>query len=123
MFELPAQTILWEKSPWMFLVLTVIIGGGAAWLMGRAVARGWKPFTTAVLYAILLAWGVRFLHWGLYLKTPMEGSFLTLHYYLVDFVILLLAAWLGYRTMRTTQMVQQYHWLYKRTSPLSWAEK
>ena len=37
--------------------------------------------------------------------------------------ILVAFASLGYRAMRTTQMVTQYGWLYERTSPLSWRDR
>ena len=35
-------------------------------------------------------------------------------------IVLLGAACLGFRMMRTTQMVTQYRWLYERTGPLTW---
>jgi hypothetical protein len=38
-------------------------------------------------------------------------------------VILVAAACLGFRAMRTTQMVTQYRWLYERTSPLTWRDR
>jgi len=37
-------TYLSDDSPWVFLVLTCVLGGGAAFLAGRGLARGWKPF-------------------------------------------------------------------------------
>jgi len=37
--------------------------------------------------------------------------------------VLLAAATLGFRSMRTTQMVTQYRSLYARTSPLTWKER
>ena len=64
---------------------------------------------------VLLAAAVRFFHYALF-----DGELLSLYYYLVTYVVLLAAACLGYRMMRTTQMVTQYRWLYERTSPLTW---
>jgi hypothetical protein len=118
--DLTAPTVLYEKSLLVFLIISVVIGGGAAWMTGRAMARGWKPFLIAFFYCILLAWAIRYLHWALFLGKPLEGSLFTVQYYLVDLAILVVFAWLGYRTTRTTQMVSQYHWLYERTSPLTW---
>ena len=104
-----------DDSPHVFLLLTMIIGGGAAFLAGRGLARSWKPFGRIFVYMVLLAAAVRFFHYALF-----EGQLLSLYYYLVTYVVLLGAASLGYRMMRTTQMVTQYRWLYERTSPLTW---
>jgi hypothetical protein len=112
-------------SPWLsddglrvFLVLTVIIGGGAAFLAGRGLARSWKPLWRLRVYMALLAAAVRFFHYALF-----DGALLSPYYYLVTYVLLLAAGGLGYRMMRTTQMVTQYRWLYERTSPLTWRER
>ena len=60
----------------------------------------------------LLAAAVRFFHYAC-----STARSLSLYYYLVTYAILLAAALLGYRWMRTTQMVTQYRWLYERTEP------
>jgi hypothetical protein len=41
----------------------------------------------------------------------------------VTYAILVAACALGFRWMRTTQMVSQYRWLYVRTSPLTWRHR
>jgi hypothetical protein len=61
---------------------------------------------------------VRFIHFALF-----GGTMLTLHYYIVDTIVLLIIGTLGYRYTRTNQMVRQYHWLYEKTSPFGWREK
>lgn len=109
------MTLLSDNGPWVFLVLTVIIGGAGAFLSGRSLARSWKPFGRIFLYMALLAAAVRFFHYALF-----DGNLLSLYYYLVTYIVLLAAASLGYRMMRTTQMVTQYRWLYERTGPLTW---
>ncbi|MEZ5875792.1 MAG: hypothetical protein R3D30_13580 [Hyphomicrobiales bacterium] len=63
----------------------------------------------------LLAAAVRFFHYALF-----DGTLLSPYYYLITYAILLAAGCLGFRAMRTTQMVTQYRWLYVRTSPLTW---
>jgi hypothetical protein len=108
-------SLLSDDGPWVFLVLTLILGGGAAFLSGRGLARSWKPFGRVFFYMALLAAAVRFFHYALF-----NGTLLSLTYYLVAYGILLIGASLGYRAMRTTQMVTQYRWLYERTSPLTW---
>jgi len=104
-----------DDSLRVFLALTVIIGGGAAFLAGGGLARSWKPFGRVFFYMALLAAAVRFFHYALF-----DGELLSLYYYLVAYVVLVAAAILGFRVMRTTQMVTQYRWLYERTSPLTW---
>ncbi len=110
--------ILWENSFPVFLALTVIIGGGAAYMTGRALAAHWRPIIQPILYTLLLAMVVRFFHYALF-----EGSLLSLHYYLVDAAVLIAAALLGYRITRVRQMVTQYSWLYERAGPFAWREK
>jgi hypothetical protein len=66
----------------------------------------------------LLAAAVRFFHYALF-----DGKLLSLYYYLVAYAVLLAAASLGFRSMRATQMVSQYGWLYERTSPLTWRDR
>lgn len=107
-----------DDGPWVFLVLTVVIGGAGAFLSGSGLARSWKPFWRIFLYMALLAAAMRFFHYALF-----DGTLTSLYYYLVTYAILLIAALLGFRAMRTTQMVTQYRWLYERTSPLTWRDR
>ena len=112
------MTWLSDDSLRVFLILTVVIGGGAAFLAGRGLARSWKPFWRVYFYMALLAVAVRFFHYALF-----DGNLRSLYYYLVTYVVLLAAGSLGFRAMRTTQMVTQYRWLYERTSPLTWRDR
>ncbi len=116
-----------EKSWVAFLIVTVILGGGIAFLSGRALARGWRPFWMAVAYMLLLGVVVRFLHWGLFLDATFPswresaGDLLSVHYYITDTLILIAFAGLGYRLERARQMVSQYGWIFRRKSPLTWS--
>jgi hypothetical protein len=113
------QGILYEEpSIWLFLLVTVAMGGWAAWMTGRAVALTWRPVWHYVAAAVALAGTVRFFHFALF-----EGTLLSLHYYLVDFAVVLAIGLVGYRYTRARQMTTQYRWLYERTGPLSWREK
>jgi hypothetical protein len=40
--------------------------------------------------------------------------------YTVDTLYLVAVSALAWRMTRTAQMATQYHWLYERTSPLTW---
>ena len=110
--------IFWENSLFVFLFVTGVLGGGAAWMSGRAVALMWKPAWHIFIYVALLCAAVRFFHFALF-----KGTLLSIQFFAVDFVVLVVAAALGFRIMRTTQMVTQYRWLYRRTSPFSWTER
>ena len=112
------MTWLSDDGFWVFFILTVIIGGGAAFLAGRGLAKSWKPFWRVFVYMALLAGAVRFFHQALF-----HGDLLSPYYYLVTYAILVAACTLGFRWMRTTQMVSQYRWLYVRTSPLTWRHR
>jgi hypothetical protein len=107
--------ILYHTSLVDFLLVTVFLGGGAAYLTGRAVALTWRPLRVLFVYTLLLTAAVRFIHFSLF-----DGTLLTLHYYLVDLVVLLILAGLGFRITRASQMAGQYRWLYKRSGPLFW---
>jgi hypothetical protein len=118
--------LIWETSPLVFFVLTIVIGGGASMAMGRALALAWRPFWQVVLYACLLGLADRFLHWGLFLDKPLDiykGTITSLHYYAVDTAVLIIFASLAYRITQARQMTTQYRWLYYRTSPFTWAKR
>ena len=103
------------ESLTQILVITGIIGGGAAWLAGRAIAQTWRPIWHVVGYMLLLGFAVRFAHFAL-----GSGTLVSLPSYLSDTLYLIVVGTLGWRATRTTQMVTQYPWLYQRTGPLSW---
>jgi hypothetical protein len=118
--------VIYETSVWAFLFVTVIAGGGAAYMVGRAAALAWAPFWQAALQTIALAAAIRFLHWGLFAGATLQswrvaqGTLLSAHYYAVDAAVLLLFAGLGFKRQRTVQMLRQYGWLVVQTTPLSW---
>ncbi len=110
--------LLWENSFGVFLLLTVFLGGGAGWLSGRAIALTWRPVWQIVIYMVLLSGAVRFLAYGLF-----DETLVSLHYYVVTLIILLVISGLGYRVTRVGQMVTQYRWLYERAGPFAWRER
>ena len=113
------QGILYEEgSIGVFLLVSVFLGGGAAWLSGRAVSRSWLTRTRLVVYLLILTFGVRFLHFALF-----EGHLLTAYYYVVDLAVLLITGLLGFQYERAAQMTRQYSWMYERTGPFTWRSK
>lgn len=123
------MSLIAEESFAAFLLITVFLGGGAAFLAGRALARSWKPFGRVVIYMLLLGAAVRFLHWGLFMDATyaswrdMRGTLISPYYYLVDTLVLIGMAALGYRLERARQMTTQYGWIYERTSPFTWRKR
>ena len=104
-----------ENTWWVFLLVTLAMGGSAAYVSGRAIAQTWRPFWHVPIYMLALAAVVRFFHFALF-----EEPLLAPNSYLVDFAVTLVAASLGYRVVRARQMVTQYGWLFRRAGPLGW---
>ena len=107
-----------EDSFFVFLLVTIILGGGAAFLSGRAIALTWRPWWQVAGYMIVLGGAVRFFHMALF-----EGHLLTLHYYLVDTAFCLLFGFWGFRMTRAGQMAEQYGWLFRREGPFAWRDQ
>ena len=99
------------------VLVTVILGGGAAWLSGRAIAGAWRLPRQVAIAALLLGAAARFIHYALF-----QGEFLSAASYGCDTVIFLAVGLIGWRATRASQMVRQYPWLYARTGPLGWRE-
>jgi hypothetical protein len=116
-FSIP-ELIADERSLGVFLLVSVCMGGGAAWLAGRAIAATWRPWWHIALYMMLLGLAVRFLHFALF-----DSKFLSLHYYLVDYAVCLAFGLLGFRLMRVSQMVTRYNWINQRTGMLRWRRR
>jgi hypothetical protein len=107
-----------EHSIEIYIGLTVILGGAAAYLMGRNFAENWRPAWTLLLATPALALGVRFLHFALF-----HEPLLTPWGYLADAVTLLVFGLIGFRLARTQAMVTRYYWLYEKTSPFTWRDR
>jgi small-conductance mechanosensitive channel len=113
------QGIIYEEtSVLFFFFVTVVLGGAGAWMTGRACAMTWRPYLTLFFYLLVLGVGVRFIHFSIF-----EGTLLSLHYYLVDTIVLMIIGFLGYQYTRTNQMVSQYYWLYDRSGWIGWRPK
>jgi len=110
--------LLNEDALGIFLLVTVMLGGGGAALAGRAVAITWRPVWQIVIYMLMLGAAVRFIHFALF-----DGTLISLHYYLVDTVICLMFGAIGFQTARTSQMITQYRWLYQPDGPLRWRRR
>ncbi len=101
-----------------FILLTVLLGGGAAWRTGQAVAKNWGPLWPVIAYTALIAAGIRFLHYALF-----GGTLLSVPSYLIDFAVLAVIALFAHRISRARYMVEQYGWMFERAGPLSWRDR
>ena len=105
-------------SPGVFLLVTVLLGGGAAALAGRAIARTWRPRWQVVAYMLILGAAVRFIDFALF-----GGTLLSVHYYIVDSALCVAFGLAGFRTARAVQMTAQYPWLNAPDGPFRWRRK
>jgi hypothetical protein len=116
-FSIP-QLLYQEDSFGVFLLVSVLLGGGASWLAGRAIASTWRPWWHVAFYMLILAFAVRFIHFALF-----GATLLSLHYYLVDAGICLAFGFLGFRATRAAQMATQYRWINARTGAFTWGRR
>jgi hypothetical protein len=112
------DTLYAEETLLQIALVTGVLGGGAAFLSGRAIAQTWRPFWNVLLYMAMLGAAVRFVHFALF-----EGTLLSPPSYLDDTLYLIVMGSLAWRMTRAAQMATQYYWLYERTGPLTWRER
>ena len=86
-----------------FVLVTVILGGGAAWLTGRAIALTWRPWWQVLAYSLFLTAAERFFDFALF-----DGPLLSPHYYVVDGAITAFLGLLGLHMTRARKMARQY---------------
>ena len=103
---------------WVFILVTLLLGGAAAWATGRALAMGWESILKLIIYMALLTFAVRFVHYALF-----HQPFLNPMNVIIDYLILLAIAAFGFRQRRAYQMATQYPWLFAATGPLNWQSK
>jgi hypothetical protein len=91
------------RSVLIFLGLSLIIGGAASFAAGRALATRWRPLWQALVYALLIAAMVRFLHYALFAEPLLSAQA-----YGLDFAAALGFTIAGFKLTRRRQMRQQY---------------
>jgi len=95
-------------DPGPFLLVTVVLGGGAALIAGRAVAQTWRPWWQGILYMLILGAAIRFIHFALF-----DGAITSLPAYGLDTAVVIAFFTAGFRAMRMQQMARQYGFLHK----------
>jgi hypothetical protein len=86
-----------------FILVTLVLGGGAAWIAGQTIAQTWRPWWQVVFYMLILGAAQRFFHFALF-----GGTLLSEYYYAVDSLIAIAIGLLGFRVARARQMKRQY---------------
>jgi len=97
---------LYHSGPsglWVFLLVTVVMGGSTAYVSGKAIAETWRPAWQGIVYALVIGLAVRFIHFALFQEILVSGR-----NYAIDCVILVVATAIGYQRTRRHQMAQQY---------------
>ncbi|HET6322840.1 MAG TPA: hypothetical protein VFF87_12370 [Hyphomicrobium sp.] len=107
-----------DKGLWIFLLVTVLIGGSAAHATGSAIAATWRPAWQIFGAALLITFAVRFFHYALFYE-PL----LSWRNFIIDYIVVATACAWGYRMTRVRQMVEQYPWAYERAGLLWWRRK
>ncbi|HRK95332.1 MAG TPA: hypothetical protein PK694_03335 [Rhodospirillales bacterium] len=105
-------------TPAVFLVVTGIVIGFAAYMTGQAIANTWRPVWQLVVYALLLGIVARFLIFALF-----DGELLSLSGYAASTALLFLIGVFAYRLTRARKMVHQYPWLYERSGLFGWRRR
>ncbi len=106
------------KDFMVFLFLTVIIFGGASFLMGQAIAETWRPLWQNIVYGALLVAVERFLARALFQAPPFNVAAI-----LLNAAVIIGFALLAYRLTQVRKMVSQYPWLYERRGLFSWRDR
>ena len=107
-----------EFSPGVFIGLTVIVMGFAAYMTGYGLAKTWRPMWQALIYAALLGAANRFLAFALF-----DADLLSPIGYVIDTGVLTMITLVAYRLVQARKMVSQYPWLYELKGPFSWRDK
>jgi hypothetical protein len=102
----------------VFIFITVILFGFAAFMTGQALANTWRPIWQAVPYSLGLGAFDRFLSWSLF-----DGLLLALLPYLLDTAVIFAFALIAHRMTQARKMATQYPWVYERTGPFTWRER
>lgn len=103
---------------WVFILLTLVIFGGFAFLMGQAIADTWRPAWQNVPYGLLLTGANRFLDGALF-----KGDWFHLGAFAIEAAVIIAIALFAHRVTLARKMVTQYPWLYEPAGLLSWRNR
>lgn len=102
----------------VFIGMTVVLFGFAAFMTGQALANTWQPVWKVLPYGALLAVGDRFLIFALF-----DGELLSASGFIVDVMVLVALTAVSYRLIQARKMVSQYPWLYESDGLFGWRDR
>lgn len=111
------ESVLGTTLP-VFLTVTGLVIGFAAYMTGQAIANTWRPAWQLVVYVLLLGFAARFLIFALF-----EGELLSPGGYAASTALLMAIGVFAYRLTRARKMVHQYPWLYERSGLFGWRRR
>lgn len=120
------------SSPAVFVGVTVILAGIAAFLMGNAIAETWRPWWHNVVYGALLAFAAQFMTFSLFdgafvieslVSSEGEPIGVALVSYIANAIVLIGISLIAYRLTMSQKMVRQYPWLYERNGLFTWRSR
>jgi hypothetical protein len=118
----PEMSLLWEVSLVEFVLVTVVMGGALAYMIGRSTALTWSGWGLLAFYTFLLTFAVRFIHFSLFDGTfflPPATVGTAIYYGLIDFAVLFAFAAAGRQITRSKQTARQYGFLRRAAGPAS----
>ncbi|MFI5011209.1 MAG: DUF6867 family protein [Hyphomicrobiales bacterium] len=104
-----------DSSVYIFILVTLVMGGAAGYSTGKAIAQTWRPGWHLVASAVALGVAVRFIHYALF-----GASLISAQFYLIDTALVLLATFAGFHLTRVRQMTTRYRWLYQAAGLFGW---
>ncbi|MBL8658124.1 MAG: hypothetical protein JNM75_00025 [Rhodospirillales bacterium] len=112
-----AESIL-GTSVAVFLVVSGLVIGFAAYMTGQAIANTWRPVWQLWVYMLLFGLAARFLIFALF-----DGELLSLTGYAASTALLLAIGVFAFRLTRARKMVHQYPWIYERAGLFGWRKR
>ena len=67
--------VIWETNVWIFVLVTIVLAGGAGYMAGRSAAFTWSSPGLVVAYSAGLACAARFIHMALFGGTLLSGGY------------------------------------------------
>lgn len=98
----------------VFIGMTLVVMGGAAILMGNALAGAWRPAWQVCFYGLLLGVATRFFSLALFFGDPFFMPERWARGAVVDAICLIVYGLLAYRVTYVARMATQYPWLVRR---------
>lgn len=111
------ESLLGTTIP-VFIGMTFMLFGFAAFMTGQALANGWQPIWKVVPYGVLMGVGNRFLVFALF-----DGELLSFSGFVLASAVLVALTAVSYRLIQARKMVAQYPWLYESAGLFNWRDR